>query len=549
MILKSLPLILSAAMAMAAPIVDVTPESEKFLRVPIFNKNRIELSTVHAMDEARWAPLGNLNAHDFAAQADLGYFATPAINELTSYTLVSALGTPNQAIELIFDSGSANLWVQPAYYNPSLSTTHKKLDETFLIEYGSANTSGTYHNDMLTLEGVSISQDFGITDHVAGVSEKTHGIIGVGPNILTEITSEKRIVPTPMDNLLSAGKIKKNIFGVYFERMEEGKHDIRNGEVIFGGYDTSRHSGEIIWADAPTDYPEKAYWGLMFDKVTFGDKDISATSINAISDTGTSLILLSPIYFQVLMSAIPSAVVHKGMVSFPNTSLKSLKNLTFVVKGKELTITPEQYTLRPLDVRMMGGDKTKSYIWVGENKAAPSLGVMLGQKFLEHFYSVYDGETSRVGFAPVKTRTSREPTVPTPEAPIAAPPMPSPTPTPTPTPVKPTVPAPCDKTNLCCRLFGYLNRDYLRTMEPATLSLQRSIYSSATCLFGSALRPQAPEVIFDTGSSILWVQTQFYNSVMSCTHKNLNKPFVMWCGSTQTNGTFHSDKLRLDSVN
>ncbi|KAG0349425.1 hypothetical protein BG005_010983 [Podila minutissima] len=453
MILRSLPLILSAAIAMAAPIVDIAPESESFLRVPIFNRNPIAISTVHAMDEARWAPLSNINAADFAAQVEAGYFATPAINELTSYTLVCALGTPKQDVELIFDSGSANLWVKPTYYKPSLSTSHKKLNETFLIEYGSANTSGTYHNDVLSLESVTISQDFGIADHVVGVSERTQGIIGVGPDILTKITSKKRTVPTPMDNLLSAGEIKKNVFGVYFERMKDGGHSIRNGEVIFGGYDTSRYSGDIIWADAPTEYPEKAYWGLNFDKITFGDTEISADPINGISDTGTSLILLSPAFFKVLIDAIPSAVIHKGMISFPNTSLKRLKDMTFVVKGKELTITPEQYTLKPLETRMMGGNATKTYIWVGENAAVPTLGVILGQKFLEHYYSIYDGENSRVGFAPVKARTSERPTVDTPKAPVT----PLPTPIPTPEPEKPTEPAPCDRTKICCRIFGNLN--------------------------------------------------------------------------------------------
>ncbi|KAG0018055.1 hypothetical protein BGZ82_000551, partial [Podila clonocystis] len=502
MILKTLPLILSAAIAMAVPIADVVPESEDFIRVPIFNKNPIDLSTVHAMDVARWAPLGNINADDFASQAEAGYVVTPAINELSSYKLVSALGTPKQALELIFDSGSANLWVQPAFYNPSLSTTHKNLDETFVIEYGSANTTGSYHNDVYSLEGVSISQDFGIADNVVGLSAKTHGIVGVGPNILTRITSKKRIVPTPMDNLVAANKIKSNVFGVYFERMKDGGYSIRNGEVIFGGYDTSRYSGDIVWADAPTEFPEKAYWGLIFDKITFGDINISADPVNGISDTGTTLILLSASYFKAFKNAIPGAYIDKGMIAFPPSSLSSLKDLTFVVKGKSLTITPEQYTLKPLETRMMQGDTSKSYIWVGENTSSPKLGVMLGQKFLEHFYSMYDGENKRVGFAPAKVRTSADPTVNTPQAPVTTPepvkptlkpveptpkpveptpkpveptpkpveptpepvkPTPEPVkPTPepvkpTPEPVKPTTPAPCDRSKLCCRLFGYLN--------------------------------------------------------------------------------------------
>ncbi|KAF9390629.1 hypothetical protein CPB97_008818 [Podila verticillata] len=386
---------------MAAPVVDVPPVSEEILRVPIFNRNPIDLNTVHAMDEARWAPLGSIDADEFTAQAESGLIVNPAINELTSYTLVCALGTPIQVLELIFDSGSANLWVQPAFYDPDQSSTYKDLDEIFNIEYGSASTFGTYHSDLLSLGGVSITQDFGIAEQVVGLGPRSNGIIGVGPNDLTRITNKNRIIPTPLDNLVSAGEIKHNVYGVYFERMEDGGYKVRNGEVIFGGYDTSRYSGDLIWADPPKGFPEKAYWGFNLDKVTFGNTTLVGAA-NGISDTGTSLILLNPAPFQALLNSIPGSRVSMGMITFPNTSLKYLKPLTFVIKGKGLTILPEQYTLKPKETLMMQGDPRKSYIWIGENAAAPNLSVMLGQKFLEYFYSVYDGENNRVGFAPVK---------------------------------------------------------------------------------------------------------------------------------------------------
>lgn len=458
MIVKTLPLILSTAIALvlAAPIVDVAFDSEDILRVPIFNRNPIDLNTVHAMDEARWAPLSNINVQDFVAQAEAGYTVSPAINELTSYTLVCALGTPNQNLELIFDSGSSNLWVQPAFYKPRLSFTHKNLNETFEIEYGSAETSGSYHRDLLTLGKVSITQDFGIATQVAGLGPTSQGIVGVGPDGLTRITNKKRIVPTPVDNMVSSGKIKKNVYGVYFERMEDGGYKLRNGEVVFGGYDTSRYSGDLIWADPPTKFPENAYWGFNVDKVTFGDT-VLAGAVNGISDTGTSLILFNSGPYQALLKSIPGSSGDKGMITFPPTSLKYLKPLTFVIKGKELTLQPEQYTLKPKEARMMQGDPQKSYIWIGENKSAPYLSIMLGQKFLEYFYSVYDGENKRVGFAPVKKRSGDSPTPETPEpAPVKAPPAPAPG-TPKPTPPGDTTPVPCDQSKICCRIFGYLN--------------------------------------------------------------------------------------------
>ncbi|KFH71134.1 hypothetical protein MVEG_03980 [Podila verticillata NRRL 6337] len=442
MLIKTLPLIFSAAIALAAPITDVAPDSENILRVPIFNRNPIDLNTVHAMDKARWAPLGNIDVDNFTALAESGYIVNPAINELTSYTLVCALGTPHQNLELIFDSGSAILWVQPAFYDPDKSSSHEDLDETFEIEYGSASTSGTYHSDLLSLGNVSVTQDFGIADQVAGLGPNSHGIIGVGPNDLTRVTNKDRIVPTPLDNLVSAGKIKNNVYGVYFERMEDGGYKIRNGEVIFGGYDTSRYSGDLIWADPPKAFPENAYWGFNLDKVTFGDT-VLVGAANGISDTGTSLILFNPASFLALMKSIPGSSEDKGMITFPTTSLKYLKPLTFVIKGKALTILPEQYTLEPKETLMMQGDPKKSYIWIGEDRSSSKLSVILGQKFLEHFYSVYDGVNNRVGFAPVKAR------LPTPETPA--------TEVSKPTPPKNTTPAPCDQSKICCRIFGSLN--------------------------------------------------------------------------------------------
>ena len=50
-----------------------------------------------------------------------------------------------------------------------------------------------------------------------------------------------------MNNLIAAGWVKSNIFGIYFERIDDGKDHIRNGEMALGGYDSSWYSGKILW--------------------------------------------------------------------------------------------------------------------------------------------------------------------------------------------------------------------------------------------------------------------------------------------------------------
>lgn len=132
--------------------------------------------------------------------------------------------------------------------------------------------------DTQTLGSASIDQDFGIPDRVAGLGPTYHDIIGFGPNAMTKsATSQERIVPTPMDNLITAGWFKSNIFGVYFERMDDGEDHIRNGEVALGDYDSSRYSGQILWAEPSTSYPTNTYWGFHLDKICYENTELNGT--------------------------------------------------------------------------------------------------------------------------------------------------------------------------------------------------------------------------------------------------------------------------------
>lgn len=389
----------------AAPIVGTTSRvSEDFIRIPIYNKHPLNLSSVYSVDVARWKPLANISPDEFSALVSSGSIVAPAINVLSSYLLVCALGTPAQAVELIFDTGSSILWVQPPFYNPQTSTTDRNLNETFEMWYGSIETQGSFHSDKLMLGSVSIDQDIGIADYVKGLGPQTHGLVGFGPPELSNRTSKRRLVPTPMENLLSAGMIKRNVFGVYFERMKDGQDRVRNGEVVLGGFDTTRYEGNITWTDPATSSPANTFWGVRFDNITFGDTDLSEGQggVEGIADTGATLILLGHTLFRNLAEAIPNATVYQNKIAFPPESVESLRPLRFVVRGQPLILQPEQYTLTRDESLRMGGDESKVYLWVGRSSHFGSLGVTLGEKFLEHFYSVYDGTNGRVGFAPLK---------------------------------------------------------------------------------------------------------------------------------------------------
>lgn len=68
----------------AAPIVDTASRaSEDFIRIPIFNRHRLKLSSVHSMDMVRWEQLANISPDEFSALATES-IAAPAVNVLSS---------------------------------------------------------------------------------------------------------------------------------------------------------------------------------------------------------------------------------------------------------------------------------------------------------------------------------------------------------------------------------------------------------------------------------------------------------------------------------
>merc|ERR1712107_682787 len=75
------------------------------------------------------------------------------------------VGTPGEEINVIYDTGSFNLWVPNSdccgwfsshnFYHESKSSTYVANGSTFKIEYGSGPVSGFYSKDTVNIGGVS----------------------------------------------------------------------------------------------------------------------------------------------------------------------------------------------------------------------------------------------------------------------------------------------------------------------------------------------------------------------------------------------------------
>jgi hypothetical protein len=73
--------------------------------------------------------------------------------------------------------------------------------------------------------------------------------------------------------------------------------------------------------------------------------------------------------------------------TIPVFQTKPSSNVTFIISGTALTLSPEQYLVPQEQYPLFGLNQTFFYAWFGDGGASGTVNFILGQKFLEHFVS------------------------------------------------------------------------------------------------------------------------------------------------------------------
>ncbi|KZT58872.1 acid protease [Calocera cornea HHB12733] len=322
-----------------------------------------------------------------------------ATNALDTYTMQVAVGTSGQTFNLLIDTGSSNTWVGAATkYEPSSSS--KSTGDSVTVSYGSGEFSGKEYTDTVDLgNGLVITkQSIGAATSSQGF-EGVDGIIGIGPSDLTEDTvSRTQIVPTVTDNLFSQGTIAQEVIGIYFAPTTENG-DV-NGELTFGGVDTSKTTSAINYVPITQTSPANAYWGID-QTISYGNTQLLASA--GIVDTGTTLVLLATDAFDAYMAAIPGSAVdeNSGLLEIPAAAVSSLQTLNFNIGGTNYAFTATDQLLDQSLNTFYGGSADAYYSVVADlgSPSGQGLDFINGYLFLERFYSVFDTTNNQVGFA------------------------------------------------------------------------------------------------------------------------------------------------------
>ncbi|MBN3278612.1 CATEA protein, partial [Polyodon spathula] len=308
------------------------------------------------------------------------------------------IGTPPQNFTVIFDTGSSNLWVPSGLcssqaceahdrYHSSDSLTYQVDGRQFSIQYGTGSLTGILGIDVVTVEGIAVSnQLFGESVTEPGstfVDANFDGILGLGyPTIAAGGA-------TPVfDNMMAQNLVEMPIFSVYLNRNPDYSS---GGEIIFGGFDPSHFSGELHWVPVT----KQGYWQILVDNIKVnGEVMFCSGGCQAIVDTGTSSLTGPTADITALQQVLGASPLDEGTYAVECGSINALPDLTFTINGAEFTLNPAGYIV----MELFGGLCTTGFQGMDIHPPAGPLWI-LGDVFIGQFYSIFDRGNNRVGLA------------------------------------------------------------------------------------------------------------------------------------------------------
>ncbi|KAF8317082.1 acid protease [Clavulina sp. PMI_390] len=198
----------------------------------------------------------------------------------------------------------------------------------------------------------------------------------------------------------SSNTWSEEVLGVYFRSESGSDTDDANGELSLGGADASKYTGELHYLPKTHTSPFSQYWGLSSISLKYGNVPLSLGNIDsAIVDTGTTLILIPMTAFDAfLLAAGGTTDSASGLAKF---SKRPTGNFIISVKGDAFPLTPDQYLVPAAQYNNLGLATGSYYAWIasGGMENIVDVSFIIGQKFLENYYSVYDTTNEQIGFA------------------------------------------------------------------------------------------------------------------------------------------------------
>lgn len=205
-----------------------------------------------------------------------------------------------------------------------------------------------------------------------------HGYLGLGP-----MKQSKIGVKNLLFNLKECAKIERLIFSIYFNRYTPKIN------LILGGIDKARYREPVRWHSSEHDR-----WTLRPDRVRFGSKILYTylesvrKDCRAVITTGLNEIYAPIDTLRKIYLALGACPGESGLAYMSQAEHTNLPALEFDIDDTTYSIKPQDY---------IKWSEFGSYLAIFPSKNDHEW--ILGSIFLERFYSIFDAENHKIGFA------------------------------------------------------------------------------------------------------------------------------------------------------
>ncbi|OMJ75452.1 hypothetical protein SteCoe_25421 [Stentor coeruleus] len=319
------------------------------------------------------------------------------------YTGNLTIGTPPQNFSLIIDTGSSYLWIEssscvlcvsfPHKFNSQVSSTfeNKNIKKTF--QYGGGEVVvGNLSKDIVSIgDGntkISCKSYFVLAYQVSEFNVQIYdGILGLGFKGLSDD------YPTLMDSLKSSGIIDQRIFAMYLNRVgvifgPEG-YGTKPSNLEIGGYSLAEYSYNNTFAVTVDIDTSPGYWQAEIYKIKLGSFKTSLPLV--IFDSGTTLIGIPLDKFVEISEFLSTYGCTLNIYNEIGCScfVASTFYFEFYMNSVILEIPTENLWYNTQGLCYLLASPMNTNFWI------------IGEVFLQNYYTVYDLDNKQIKFAPV----------------------------------------------------------------------------------------------------------------------------------------------------
>ncbi|CEJ89659.1 hypothetical protein VHEMI05487 [[Torrubiella] hemipterigena] len=315
------------------------------------------------------------------------------------YTIPLSIGTPGNRVDVVFDTGSWELWVNPICSksrNPAFCAKFGRLTDSTSIQNLKAQTNLTYGTGYAFIDYFQDTIAVGsarLSKQIFGVAKDSAfwetGIMGTGPS--PRGFNDPKAGYLFVDTLAKEGITKSRAFGLDLAGI-----DSQRGSVVFGGVDKKKFRGTLerlpIVTAANTPDGAARYW-VTLDGISLSADGKSTQVVGSQTvflDSGAQVANLPQSVVDQIVKVFPGAKLAQYGQYQVACSLRSSANTLDFKFGK----TTIKVSYNDFIYQYPGSD----YCYLGVQVAYGQM-YSLGDSFLRSAYVVYDQDHQELSIA------------------------------------------------------------------------------------------------------------------------------------------------------